>query len=51
MILYYAPGACSQASHIALVEAGLPYKLVRVGRDKQTEDGRDFWTINPKGYM
>jgi glutathione S-transferase len=36
---------------IALVEAGLlPQKLVRVGRDKQTEDGRDFWTINPKGY-
>ncbi|MHC2438002.1 glutathione binding-like protein [Bradyrhizobium sp. USDA 4451] len=50
MILYYAPGACSQASHIALIEAGLPHKLVRVGRDKQTEDGRDFRKINPKGY-
>lgn len=50
MILYYAPGACSQASHIALIEAGMPYKLVKVGRDKQTDDGRDFKTINPKGY-
>jgi glutathione S-transferase len=50
MILYYAPGACSLADHIALIEAGLPYKLVRVHRDKRTEDGRDFRTINPKGY-
>jgi glutathione S-transferase len=50
MILYYAPGACSQASHIALIEAGMPYKLVKVGRDRRTDDGRDFTTINPKGY-
>ncbi|CAN7315505.1 glutathione binding-like protein [Caballeronia sp. LjRoot34] len=50
MILYYAPGACSLADHIALIEAGLSYKLVAVGRDKRTDDGRDFWTINPKGY-
>jgi glutathione S-transferase len=51
MILYYAPGGCSLADHIALIEAGLPYKLVRVDRGKQTEDGRDFRTINPKGYL
>jgi glutathione S-transferase len=50
MILYYAPGACSLANHIALIEVGLPHKLVSVGRDKQTGDGRDFRTINPKGY-
>ena len=51
MILYYAPGGCSLADHIALIEAGLPYKLVKVGRDRRTEDGRDFSTINPKGYL
>jgi glutathione S-transferase len=50
VILYYSPGGCSQASHIALIEVGMPYKLVKVGRDKQTDDGRDFKTINPKGY-
>jgi len=49
--LYYVPGACSLAVHIALIEAGMPYKLVRVERDKQTEDGRDFMSINPKGYV
>ncbi len=51
MILYYAPGGCSLADHIALIEARLPYKLVRVDRGKRTEDGRDFMTINPKGYL
>jgi glutathione S-transferase len=50
MILYYAPGACSQACHIALVEANLPHRLVKVGRDRRTEDGRDFNAINAKGY-
>jgi glutathione S-transferase len=50
MILYYAPGACSQACHIALREAAMPYQLVKVGRDRRTEDGRDFNHINAKGY-
>nr|WP_024511695.1 glutathione S-transferase N-terminal domain-containing protein [Bradyrhizobium sp. ARR65] len=51
MILYYAPGGCSLADHIALIETGLPYKLVRVDPNKPTEDGRDFTTISPKGYL
>jgi glutathione S-transferase len=50
MILYYAPGGCSQASHIALIEAGISHQLVSVDRDKRTDDGRDFRVINPKGY-
>ncbi len=50
MILYYTPGGCSQATHIALIETGASYQLVKVGRDKRTEDGRDFNTINGKGY-
>jgi glutathione S-transferase len=51
MILYYAPGGCSLADHIALIEVGLPCRLVRVLRGKRTEDGRDFLTINPKGFL
>jgi glutathione S-transferase len=51
MILYYAPGGCSFADHIALIETALPYKLIRVDRGKRTEDGRDFLTINPKGLL
>lgn len=51
MKLYYLPGACSLSPHIALREAGLDFELVRVGRDKRTEDGRDYTTINPFGYV
>lgn len=51
MNLFYHPGACSLASHIALVETGMPYRLVAIDREKRTSDGRDFMQINPKGFV
>ena len=52
MKLYYSPGACSLASHIALLEAGLDFRLERVDlKTKVTETGADFTTINTKGYV
>ncbi len=51
MNLFYFPAACSLADHIALIEAGLPYKLIRIDRDWKTDDGRDFLALNPKGYI
>ncbi len=52
MILYFAPGACSLADHIALHEANLEFDRVKVDlRSHTTEDGRDFTAINPKGYV
>lgn len=52
MKLYYAPGACSLASHIALIEAGYDFELVRVDpRSKLTESGANFNAINDKGYV
>ena len=52
MKLYYAPGACSFAPHIALREAGLPYEAVKVDLRKHTlADGTDYYSINPKGYV
>lgn len=52
MKLYYAPGTCSLSPHILLRELDLPFTLVRVdNRAKRTADGRDFLTINPKGYV
>ena len=52
MKLYYTPGACSLSPHIALLEAGLPYDLVKVDlRAKKLENGDDFLTVNPKGQV
>lgn len=52
MKLYYASGACSLASHIALREAGFSFELEKVDlASKQTESGADFTKVNPKGYV
>ena len=51
MKLYYSPGACSLSPHIALLEAGADFEAVKVGKDKQAEDGRDFRDVNPFGYV
>jgi len=52
MKLYYSPGACSLAPHIALREAERAFDLERVDlRSHRTATGLDFLTINPKGYV
>jgi glutathione S-transferase len=52
MKLYYAPAACSLASHIAAREAQLDLALEKVDLgSKKTENGRDYLSINPKGAV
>jgi glutathione S-transferase len=52
MKLYYSPGACSLSPHIALLEAGLPYDLVKVDlKVKKLENGDDYLKVNPKGQV
>jgi glutathione S-transferase len=52
MKLYYSPGACSLASHIALNETGLPFETDRIIKTtKMTVGGEDFMQVNPKGYV
>ncbi|MEW5559854.1 glutathione transferase GstA [Enterobacter asburiae] len=52
MKLFYKPGACSLASHIALRESGMDFSLVGVDlAKKQLENGEDFWQVNPKGQV
>lgn len=52
MKLFIVPGACSLAVNIALREAGAPFELARVNlATQQTDEGVNFRTINPKGYV
>jgi glutathione S-transferase len=52
MKLYYTPGACSLADHIALREAGIAFDSERVDlKTKTTASGADFTAINAKGYI
>ncbi len=52
MKLYFAPGACSLADHIALNEAEMPHERVKVDlKAHKTETGWDYYRINPKGYV
>ena len=52
MKLYYSPGACSLSAHIALQEAGLAYTPVLAStKSHKLQDGTDYYTINPLGYV
>ncbi|AEG03509.1 MULTISPECIES: glutathione S-transferase family protein [Sinorhizobium] len=49
--LFYTPGTCSLASHIALEEAGAGYEVHRVDFSKAEQTKPDYLTINPKGRV
>ena len=49
--LYYAPGTCALASHIALIDAGAPYQLKRVDFAKNEQKSADYAAVNPKARV
>ncbi len=52
MKLYFFPGACSHAVHIALREANAEFSLSRVDpKTKTIVDGGSYLAVNPKGYV
>jgi glutathione S-transferase len=52
MELYAAPLACSLASHITALEAGLPVKVHYVDtRAKTLDDGSDYLKVSANGYV
>ncbi len=52
MQLYFSPGACSLASHITVLETGLPVELKRADtKTKKLEDGSDYFAVNSKGSV
>lgn len=52
MKLYYSPGACSLAPHIALKESGLSFEAIAAPtKTHKLADGTDYYSINPLGYV
>jgi glutathione S-transferase len=51
MKLYYSPGACSLAPHIAMREAGIPVELSKVDLKAKQYDGGDYKQVNGTGYV
>lgn len=51
LALYYSPGACSLAAHIALRELGVPFELRRVVIAKGEHRTPEFLAINPRGRV
>jgi glutathione S-transferase len=51
LTLYYGPGACSMASHIALEEAGAPYEAKAVALAKGEQKTPEFLKLNPRGKV
>jgi len=49
--LYYAPNACSLASHIALAEAGAEFEAVRLDTKAGDQRKPEYLAINPKGRV
>ena len=52
LTLYYSPGACSMAPHIALEETGAPYALQLVSIAKGEHQAPDYLeNVNPRGKV
>jgi glutathione S-transferase len=49
--LYYAPGTCALASHIALEDAGATYETIRIDFGASQQQSLEFLEINPKGRV
>lgn len=52
MKLYFSPGACSLSPHIVAQEAGLNCEIILAStKSHKLQDGTDFYSINPLGYV
>jgi glutathione S-transferase len=49
--LYFTPGTCALASHIALAEAGADYTVEKVDFKTNQQNSPDYLAINPKGRV
>jgi glutathione S-transferase len=51
LTLYYSPGACSLAPHMALEETGATYALQLVSIPKGEQQASEYLNVNPRGKI
>lgn len=51
LTLYYAPGTCALASHLALEITGAPYEAVRLDFKLQQQRSPEYLRVNPRGRV
>lgn len=51
LTLYYAPGACSMASHVAIEETGAPYEPHPILFSKGEQKSEAYLEVNPRGRV
>jgi len=49
--LYYAPGACSLASHITIEEVGIPYETQKLDLAAGDQRKPEYLKVNPRGRV
>jgi glutathione S-transferase len=49
--LYYTPGACSLAAHIALQEAGASFEPIRIDLAAGQQRSAEYLVVNPRGRV
>src|SRR5262245_43878397 len=49
--LYFAPGTCALASHIALIDAGAAHQAIFVNFKKDEQRQADYLAVNPKARV
>lgn len=49
--LFFSPGACSLAAHIAIIDSGLPYQLRRLKFAENEQQSAEYLKVNPKGRV
>ena len=51
LTLYYAPGTCALASHLALEYAGAAYQAVRIDFASKQQQSPGYLRLNPRGRV
>lgn len=49
--LYYSPGSASMVVHLALLEIGVPFRLVKLDFERDEQHAADYLELNPRGQV